>query len=544
MQQGICTNFGNCSKADRQELQRIPEGADLLCAECQQPLTSKAKSGGGLPVPLLAGLALLLLLLVGGGTWLALKSSTSTKSAGPTSSPGASTAPLAAATPFATPAVTPFATPAATPTPTPPVQVALRLQGSNTIGANLIRGLIESFLAQEGWSNVTRVPGRDAEEYSLQGVVAGANSVGSVTVSAHGSTTAFDGLGRDECDVGMASRRVKPAEQAALARLGDLTSPGCEHVLALDGLAIIVPKSNPVTNLNRRQLQDLFSGRVADWGAVGGRPGPVHLYARDDKSGTFDTFKTLVLEATPLSPGAKRFDDSNQLSDAVAADPSGIGFIGLPFVRSAKALAISEVGAAPLVPTMFTVATEDYPLSRRLYLYTAASPANPLALRFVEYALGAAGQEVVAKFGFVDQTVKKPKKEDLAIPNIPRDALPPEYTTITAGADRLAVNFRFRSGSSQLDNKAVDDLERVTAYLASPAARGRQVLLLGFADNKGNEKANKVLSEERARIVAKQFATRGVLAGESRGFGPAVPVGDNTTDDGREKNRRVEVWMK
>ena len=542
MQQGICTNFGNCSKADRRELTRIPDGTDLLCPECQQPLTPKTKPGG-VSTPLIAGVVLLLLLFVGAGTWFALKSTTSSPPKGTAgSSPDPATSTASTATP--TPLAAPTPTPAATPTPVAAVQVALRLQGSNTIGDKLIGGLLEGFLAQEGWSNVTRVPGRDREEYSLEGVVPGSGTVGSVTVSAHGSATAFEGLGRDECDVGMASRRVKPAEQAALARLGDLTSPGCEHVLALDGLAIIVPKSNSVANLNRRQLQDLFSGRTTDWGAVGGRPGPVHLYARDDKSGTFDTFKALVLEAAPLAPGTKRFDDSNQLSDAVAADPAGIGFIGLPFVRSAKALAIAEVGAAALVPTVFTVATEDYPLSRRLYLYTAASPANPLALRFVDYALAAAGQEVVAKFGFVDQTVKKPKKEDLAVPAVPREALPPAYTALTAGADRLAVNFRFRSGSSQLDNKATDDLERVTAYLASPAAKGRQVLLLGFADNKGNERVNQTLSDERARIVAKQFASRGVLAGDSRGFGPAVPVGDNTTDDGREKNRRVEVWVK
>ena len=115
---------------------------------------------------------------------------------------------------------------------------------------------------------------------------------------------------------------------------------------------------------------------------------------------------------------------------------------------------------------------------------------------------------------------------------------------LTANAERLSVNFRFRTGSSQLDNKALDDLDRVTAYLASASARDKQVMLIGFADNKGSSQANQTLSNERAKIVDRQLSSRGVLADVSAGFGSAVPVASNETDDGREKNRRVEVWLK
>ena len=103
---------------------------------------------------------------------------------------------------------------------------------------------------------------------------------------------------------------------------------------------------------------------------------PIKIYARDNKSGTFDTFKTLVLGAKALAPGAARFEDSNTLSEAVAGDRNGIGFIGLPYVHGAKALAVSEEGARALQATRLTVATEDYPLSRRLCLYTPANPTN------------------------------------------------------------------------------------------------------------------------------------------------------------------------
>ena len=127
--------------------------------------------------------------------------------------------------------------------------------------------LLDGFLRQEGWSNVTRVPGKDPDEYSLQGVVSGSSVVQSIEVEAHGSGAAFDSLVKAACDIGMSSRKIKPAEQAMLTALGDMTSPARDHVLALDG------------------------SQTTDWSKVGGNPGHIDLFARDDRSGTYDTLE-------------------------------------------------------------------------------------------------------------------------------------------------------------------------------------------------------------------------------------------------------------
>ena len=197
-----------------------------------------------------------------------------------------------------------------------------------------------------------------------------------------------------------------------------MTSPACEHVLALDGIAIVVHKGNLVPSLSRKQLQAICSGQTRDWSQVGGQPGSIALFARDEHSGTYDTFKSLVLESASLSPDAKRFEDSAALSDAVAADPEGIGFVGLPFVRSTRAVPVSDQNTDPLLPSSFTVAREDYVLSRRLFLYTPTNPPNPLTLRFIQFATSDAGQEIVSRDGFVNQIVKKegPKLVDSAGP--------------------------------------------------------------------------------------------------------------------------------
>jgi len=307
-------------------------------------------------------------------------------------------APPAAAPPAAAPrAAAPLAVaspplPPAPPRPDKPV--ALRLHGSNTIGKDLVPALCEDFLKFDGATSVQRKPGEKENETDIEAVLP-SESAEPLTfeVQAHGSKTAFEDLASGKCDIGLASRQIKSdeAQQCALAGLGDMFSPACENVLGSDGIAVFVNKINPINVLTREQIADIFSGRITDWSQLGGNAGPIDLYAPDDKSGTFDTFKSVVLGTRILSPRASRYENSAKLSDEVAADANGIGIAGMAFVRGSKALAISEGGARPLLPTPFTVTTGEYPLSRRLFLYIPANPQNKWTRKFVEFAISELG---------------------------------------------------------------------------------------------------------------------------------------------------------
>jgi len=339
-----------------------------------------------------------------------------------------------------------------------------------------------------------------------------------------------------KCEIGMASRPVKPEEAATLTKLGDMTSAECEHVVGLDGLAIIVNKSNPVSALTKDQVAKIFSGEITKWKDVGGGAGPIEVLSRDDKSGTYDTFKALVLGKAKLVAGAVRIEDSRELSDRVADNVNAIGFIGLPYIRSAKAVAISEPGVAPLLPNRLTVGTEDYLLSRRLFFYVAAQP-KPMVRRFVEFALGSDGQDVVARNGFVELNVKAGSAA--AATNST-----PEYMKLSTGAQRLSLNFRFRPGSTDLDNRALVDLDRVSGFLSDPAHQHGGIILCGFADSVGTPDTNQALALSRATAVAAEFKRRGMVPAAVSAFGATNPVASNKTEEGRQKNRRVEVWMR
>ncbi|MBF4558032.1 substrate-binding domain-containing protein [Pseudomonas sp. p50] len=421
--------------------------------------------------------------------------------------------------------------------PTPEHGPALRIQGSNTIGAALGPALVEGLMREQGLIKVHReIPGT-TNELRIAGETAQGRRV-VVDIAAHGSSTGFTALQAGTADLAASSRPIKDGEVSNLRSLGDLKSPVAEQVIAIDGLAIILHPHNPLTQLNTDQLARIFSGEAKSWEDVGGVGGTIHLYARDDQSGTYDTFKELVLSGRgkALSATAKRFESSEQLSDAVSQDPQAIGFIGLPYVREAKAVAIADGPSQAMLPLNSLIATEDYPLSRRLFFYLPPNGKNPWADALVAYAQSSQGQAIVAANGFIAQTVQ-------AMAVTPNALMPEGYQALSRHAQRLTVNFRFEEGSATLDNKARQDLSRVLDYIKQRDKTNRQVTLVGFGDAKTDPARADLLSKLRAMAVRRELVKRGVVFREIRGFGAEMPVAANSADEGRIKNRRVEVWV-
>jgi phosphate transport system substrate-binding protein len=501
--QGRCINSTNCPIARANEIHTIPEGSDFLCPLCRQKLqevTTKARKKASPLFLAAAGAVVILIAAVAiSRNWLPFR-----QSAGGNSVAAKNT--------------------------------ILRLAGSNTIGESLMPAVAEAFLKSRGATDVHTVAGANPQEKIVLGTLPGDSFSSSIQIAAHGSATAFSSLADRSCDIGMASRRIKLDEASKLSSLGNMFAPASEHVLGLDGIGVIVNAANPASQMTKDEIMHIFTGETANWPSGDSSLGGIDIYARDDKSGTYDTFKNLVLAGKPLAAGAKRFEDSNALSDAVARDPKGIGFIGLPFVHDAKPVAVSEEGTVALLPTRLTVATEDYSLSRRLYLYTPGAPTNSLTSQFVEFALSKQGQSVVAASGFVAQDVAFESQ------TVPSDA-PDEYKQLTRNAERLPLDFRFQAGALEQDSKALADLDRVVSLIADQKGTGEKILLFGFADSVGSAAANQALSLSRAKIVEDQFIQRGIKPAAVRGFGSKLPVASNDTAEGREKNRRVEIWI-
>lgn len=413
----------------------------------------------------------------------------------------------------------------------------LRLQGSNTVGAKLAPALAKQFLEQRGVGQISIKPTAVENEFIVYGVENGTQREVGITVAAHGTATGFQSLLNRSADVAMASRPIKPDENEPLsAQFGDMRGEKAEHSLAIDGLAILVNASNPIGELSREQIAGLFSGTIRNWKDIGGADMPVMIYARDERSGTWETFKELVLgKSYRLDASAQRYESSDKLSDAVAANPAAIGFSGLASIRSAKALRVFEANISALLPSRANVATEDYMLTRRLFLYTPPNLANAMVNDFIAFCLSRSGQKIVAEVGFVSQDIDEIARTDLS-------AAPAKYAEIAQMARRLSVNFRFKDGSAQLDNKALRDVDRLSEYLSAAGNTNKKVYLLGFSTFEKNEKRDYVLSRFRALAVRAALMKKGIDVFELQGMGAAMPLASNN-EIAQIKNNRVEVWL-
>lgn len=408
------------------------------------------------------------------------------------------------------------------------------LEGSNTIGAKLAPSWAQSWLTEKGATGVQIEPTNNENEYRILGLN-GKKPV-YIDIHAHGSTTGFAGLLKKTANIAMASRAIKSSEVEQLrAENGDMLSFNAEHVVAIDGLAVVVHPSNRINSLSVSQIQKIFSGEITNWADLGGAKKSIRVYARDDKSGTYDTFKSLVLQKShTLVSSAERFESNDKLSDTVAADPSGIGFVGLASVRSAKALAVSEDKTLSLLPDKIHVATEDYPLSRRLFMYTPENVTDPNILDFLRFAQGTAGQHVVEQIGFVSQNPVSMSVADLNGPK--------EYRALSDYAERLSVNFRFQPGKANLDNKALHDIERLVNYIKRERGETLQIQLVGFSNPKNSDNRADVLSKLRASKVKIALFRNGLHTDPIMGFGSDVLVANDQSSTS-SKNERVEVWL-
>ncbi|ACE83949.1 phosphate ABC transporter substrate-binding/OmpA family protein [Cellvibrio japonicus] len=411
-----------------------------------------------------------------------------------------------------------------------------RIHGSNTLGEKLAPRLVESWLMAKGATNIATEQGATATEKMISAHING--RVEYVEIHAHGSSTAFTDLMSGKADMGMSSRRIKLQERELLMeKLGDLTEQGSEQIVGLDGLAIVTHPANPISNLSLPQLVNIFSGKVNNWSQLGGKNLPIQLYARDEASGTWDSFKSLVLDPAQasLSPTAQRFESSTQLSDSVAKDEGGIGFIGLPYVRRAKLLSISSAeGSTAIMPTHFTISTEDYPLARRLYFYLPQHNLHAEAEEFAKFSNSERGQGIVEDIGFISQNIKAGQP-------FANNFYPPEMRDLTLRSQRLSINFRFKDGSDQLDSKSLSDLERLVKYVEVNAPKRLQ--LFGFSDSEGDKHENLALSLRRAKVVEDHLIKRGIYPLVAKGMGDEAPLASSDTEAGRHINRRVEVWI-
>ncbi len=219
-----------------------------------------------------------------------------------------------------------------------------------------------------------------------------------ITVKKTGSGDGAAALVDNRTDIAMMSRFMKDKEFKRAVDNGVLP---VAHVIAMDGVCVVVHPSNPVSELTGEQIRDIYMGRIANWKEVGGPDMAIVPISRDTSSGTYETFAELVMKQEKMAGNVEYVNSNPQAHARVKSTPGAVAYVGLGFLdRFVKALKVDGV-----LPDRSTIAKGIYPVSRPLFLFTNGYPAlgSPVHA-FVTFHLSEEGQEIIEDKGFVPLT--------------------------------------------------------------------------------------------------------------------------------------------
>jgi len=219
-----------------------------------------------------------------------------------------------------------------------------------------------------------------------------------ISVSKVGSGTGAKALVESSCDIATMSRFMKPQEfKDAVAR--DVFPVA--HVVAMDGVCVVLHPSNPVKELTNEQVRKIYKGQITNWNQVGGIDMPIIAISRDTESGTYETFNKFLMKKEKMAGSVEKVNSNPQAHARVSSTKGAIGYVGFGFLDSkVKALKIDGV-----MPTRDTILNGKYIASRPLYMFTDGFPElGSLTHKFVTFHLTEQGQEIVEGQGFVPVT--------------------------------------------------------------------------------------------------------------------------------------------
>ncbi|WP_342303967.1 PstS family phosphate ABC transporter substrate-binding protein [Methanolobus sp. ZRKC5] len=223
-----------------------------------------------------------------------------------------------------------------------------------------------------------------------------ANPDTSITIIGGGSGVGIAALIDGEIEVAMASRNIKDSEMENAQANG--IEP-VEHVVAWDGIAVVVNPENPVTELTFDQLKSIYDGSISNWADVGGEDLIITVITRDSSSGTYGYFQEEVLLDEEYRQDALVQPATGAIVQEVAQNTGAIGYIGYAYLGENIAALALDGGEGFVEATPENIISGDYPLARPLYYYTNGDPAG-LAKEFIDYVLSPTGQDIVSDVGY------------------------------------------------------------------------------------------------------------------------------------------------
>lgn len=256
------------------------------------------------------------------------------------------------------------------------------------VGGSAAAGELDAFLGKKGKIDIAggtaHIPVmKEAARRIMQ-----ANPDIRISIAAGGSGVGVQQVGEGLADIGNTGRALS-AEEAGKFGLKSFA-------FALDGVAVAVHPANTVANLTTAQVQEIFAGRLKNWKATGGRDSPIHIYTRDEASGTREIFWEKLLKQGAIADTANVVVSNGAMKSALAGDPDGIGYVSIGHLDSTLKAPMLD----GIAPTQDNARSGKYPIVRNLYMNTKGTPQG-LTSAFINYVMGREGAELTAAAGYL-----------------------------------------------------------------------------------------------------------------------------------------------
>lgn len=212
-----------------------------------------------------------------------------------------------------------------------------------------------------------------------------------VDVQTGGSSRGVNDARAGLADIGMASRALNPDETG----LNSFT-------IALDGIGIIVNAANPLTGLDKQQIIDIFTGKIANWKELGGNDAPITVVNKAEGRSTLELFLHYFgLKNTEIKAQVV-IGDNQQGIKTVAGNPDAVGYVsvGAAEYEAGHAAAIKLLPLDGIAASVENVRNGSFPLSRPLNLVTKTEPAG-VAKDFIDFASSADVNDLIEAQYFV-----------------------------------------------------------------------------------------------------------------------------------------------
>ena len=230
-----------------------------------------------------------------------------------------------------------------------------------------------------------------------------------VNATGGGSGTGLAALQNGTTDICNSSREIKPEEAAKVkAATGKEVK---EFAVAIDALAVYTHKSNPITEISIEELTQVWveGGSISKWEQINPAfTGEIVFFGRQNNSGTYDYFREHICgkgadgKAREFRKGVSELNGSSEVVENIGKTERAMGYSGMGYhTANTNWLKVSKKKGEPAVePGADAARKGTYPISRKLYIYTAGEP-DAETKAFIDWILSPAGQAIVTKEGFV-----------------------------------------------------------------------------------------------------------------------------------------------